>query len=112
RNVATRSVFFHNGQMKSLAEVIRFYDTRDTEPERWYPTVNGVVCKYDDLPRRLRANIDTQMPLDGRPRGSKPPMTEQEMADLEAFLQMLTDADVVKLLPRQATSPHAATATP
>jgi len=104
RNAATRRVFFHNGQIKSLAEVIRFYNTRDTEPERWYPVVGGVVRKYDDLPRRYRANIDTQKPLDGRPRGSKPPMTEQEMNDLEAFLEMLTDKDVVALLPHAAAT--------
>jgi cytochrome c peroxidase len=108
RNVATRRVFFHNGRMKSLAEVIRFYNTRDTEPERWYPSVGGVVQKYDDLPPRLRANIDTQKPLDGRPRGSKPPMTEQEMADLEAFLEMLTDQDAVALLPAHESGSTAA----
>jgi cytochrome c peroxidase len=109
RNVATRGVFFHNGQMKSLGEVIRFYNTRDTDPARWYPKVKGVVQKYDDLPRRFRANIDTQKPLDGRPAGSTPPMTEQEMIDLEAFLEMLTDKDVVALLPRHA-SEHTANA--
>jgi len=111
RNVATRGVFFHNGRMKSLAEVIRFYNTRDTEPERWYPTVRGVVLKYDDLPRRLHGNIDTQKPLDGRARGSRPPMTEQEMADLEAFLEMLTDKDVVALIPRHDPAATAVAAT-
>lgn len=91
RNVATRKVFFHNGKMKSLSDVIRFYNTRDTNPERWYPKVNGIVQKYDDLPTAYRENIDTQMPLDGRAAGSAPPMTEQEMQDLEAFLNILTD---------------------
>ena len=110
RNVATRQVFFHNGKMTSLAEVIRFYNTRDTEPERWYPVVGGKVRKYDDLPARYRGNIDTQKPLDGRAKGSAPPMTEQEMADLEAFLEMLTDKDVVALLPTHATSPQTAAA--
>lgn len=95
RNVATRSVFFHNGKMKSLAEVIRFYNTRDTRPQDWYPQVHGQTVKYDDLPARYRANIDTQAPLDGRAAGSAPPMTEQDMADLEAFLEMLTDQDMV-----------------
>ncbi|MEP6503173.1 MAG: cytochrome c peroxidase [Betaproteobacteria bacterium] len=104
RNVAVRQVFFHNGRMKSLAEVIRFYNTRDTDPARWYPVVDGKVRKYDDLPRRYRANIDTQKPLDGRAVGAKPPMTEQEMADLEAFLEMLTDKDVVALLPHGTTA--------
>ena len=37
RNVTIRRVFFHNGQMKSLRDVIRFYNTRDTNPELWYP---------------------------------------------------------------------------
>ena len=104
RNVATRQVFFHNGRMKSLAEAIRFYNTRDTDPARWYPVVDGKLRKYDDLPRRYRGNIDTQKPLDGRAPGSAPPMTEQEMADLEAFLEMLTDKDVVALLPHGKTS--------
>lgn len=91
RNVATRSVFFHNGKFTSLHDVIRFYNTRDTNPELWYPIINGAVQKYDDLPTKYRGNIDTQMPLDGRPAGSTPPMTEQEMNDLEAFLNTLTD---------------------
>jgi cytochrome c peroxidase len=94
RNVAARRVFFHNGRLKSLRDVIRFYNTRDTRPEDWYPTVNGVVQKFDDLPREYRGNLDTQMPLDGRPRGSAPAMSDQEMDDLEAFLRTLTDADL------------------
>lgn len=95
RNVATRQAFFHNGALKSLKDVIRFYNTRDTNPERWYPTVKGVVQKFNDLPARYRANLDKQMPLDGRKAGSEPPMTEQEMQDLEAFLNTLTDHDLV-----------------
>jgi cytochrome c peroxidase len=49
------------------------------------------VQKYDDLPAAWRVNIDPQMPLDGRKAGSKPPMTEQNMADLICFLETLTD---------------------
>lgn len=91
RNVATRKAFFHNGQLKSLRDVILFYNTRDTQPERWYPTKNGKVQKYDDLPARYRANIDTQAPLDGKKIGAPGAMTEQDMADLEVFLQTLND---------------------
>lgn len=91
RNVATRKVFFHNGQLKSLRDVIRFYNTRDTQPELWYPTKNGEVQKYNDLPQAYRANIDTQAPLDGRKPGSAGAMSEQDMDDLEAFLNTLTD---------------------
>jgi cytochrome c peroxidase len=103
RNVAIRKVFFHNGKMKSLREVLRFYNTRDTQPELWYPVVNGVVQKFDDLPAQHQANIDTQAPLDGRAAGSQPPMSEQDLDDLEAFLRTLTDADVVN----QLNSPQA-----
>jgi cytochrome c peroxidase len=93
RNVATRKVFFHNGAVKSLHEAILFYNTRDTNPEKWYPTVDGVVRKFDDLPPAYRGNIDKQGPLDGRPRESAPAMSGQDVADLEAFLGTLTDAD-------------------
>jgi len=95
RNVATRRVFFHNGQMKSLRDVIRFYNTRDTNPELWYPTVNGVVLKYNDLPPQYRRNIDPQPPLDSRARGSRPAMSDQDMADLELFIRTLTDDDAL-----------------
>jgi cytochrome c peroxidase len=114
RNVATRHVFFHNGVMHSLEQAVRFYVTRDTRPELWYPTVGGkpvahpdpafpryglvttqytggTVHKYDDLPAAYRANIDTQMPLDGRAPGSEAPLTEREVADLVCFLETLTD---------------------
>lgn len=92
RNTATRQVFFHNGYFKSLHDVIRFYNTRDTSPQLWYPTVNGTVQKFNDLPPKYRTNIDTQAPLDGKAAGSQPPMTEEDMQDLEAFIGTLTDA--------------------
>ncbi|HEX7942935.1 MAG TPA: cytochrome c peroxidase, partial [Gemmatimonadaceae bacterium] len=102
RNVATRKVFFHNGQMKSLRDVIRFYNTRDTNPELWYPTVDGVVQKYDDLPSPYRKNIDPQPPLDSRARGTRPAMSDQDMEDLEAFIRTLNDEDVVMDAPDPA----------
>ena len=95
RNVAIRKVFFHNGVMKSLHQVLEFYNTRDTQPQLWYPTVNGVVQKFNDLPAQYQPNIDPQAPLDGRAAGSQPPMSEQDLTDLEAFLDTLTDADMV-----------------
>jgi cytochrome c peroxidase len=114
RNVATRKVFFHNGAIHSLEQAIRFYNTRDTNPEIWYPTAGGrprasadpsfpmyglvttqydggTVQKFDDLAAVYRSNIDSQMPLDGRAAGSAPPMTEQNIADLVCFLSTLTD---------------------
>jgi cytochrome c peroxidase len=91
RNVATRKVFFHNGRIKSLHDAIRFYNTRDTNPELWYPTVDGVVQKFDDLPPEYRDNVDSQKPLDGRAKGAQPAMSEQDIRDLEVFLNTLTD---------------------
>ncbi len=109
RNVAIRQVFFHNGRMNSLRDVVRFYNTRDTNPELWYPVIDGVVQKFDDLPAQYHANIDTQMPLDGRPRGSAPPMTDQDVDDLLAFLHTFTDAD---LSPRPYSNPSSLIAHP
>jgi cytochrome c peroxidase len=103
RNVATRKVFFHNGQLKSLRDVIRFYNTRDTQPELWYPTKNGKVQKFNDLPERYRANIDIQAPLDGKKVGAAGAMTEQDMEDLEAFLNTLTDHYKVPPQPPKAS---------
>ena len=97
RNVASRRAFFHNGQFKSLNDVLHFYNTRDTNPERWYPTVNGRVQKFNDLPVTYIPNVDTQVPLDGRPVGSTPAMTEKDIADLLAFLRTLSDADVTNV---------------
>jgi cytochrome c peroxidase len=114
RNVALRKSFFHNGAMHSLEQVIRFYNTRDTMPELWYPTIGGTpkatpdagfptyglittqytggtVKKYDDLPAGFVGNIDTQLPMDGRAAHSAPPMSEQDVADLICFLDTLTD---------------------
>jgi cytochrome c peroxidase len=116
RNVATRRALFHNGVIHSLEQAIRFYNTRDTRPELWYPTiggrakpkpdpdfpryglittqyVGGAVQKFDDVPPAHRKNIDTQLPLDGRAAGSEPPMTEQQVNDLICFLRTLTDED-------------------
>ncbi len=117
RNVASRQTFFHNGVMHSLEQVIRFYNTRDTNPEIWYPTAGGVakaandaafpayglittqyaggtVQKYNDFPAAYRTNVDSQLPLDGRAAGSAPPMSEQNIADLICFLGTLTDGYV------------------
>ncbi|HLK91841.1 MAG TPA: cytochrome c peroxidase [Polyangia bacterium] len=114
RNVAVRGAFFHNGAMHSLEQAVRFYATRDTRPELWYPTVGGRakakpdadfpryglvtaqyvggrVEKYDDLPAAYQKNLDKQLPLDGRARGAKDPLNEQQIGDLLCFLQALTD---------------------
>jgi cytochrome c peroxidase len=93
RNVATRKVFFHNGQFKTLRDALRFYVRRDTNPEEFYPVgEDGAVQKFDDLPVDLHGNVNTEeVPYDRKP-GQAPRLTEAELDDLEAFLNTLTDS--------------------
>ena len=83
RNAATRSAFFHNGVFHSLNQVVHFYNTRDTNPEFWYPGTGGsgapqatptwalqqtflagaTVRKFNDLPPAHQGNVDEEVPL-------------------------------------------------
>lgn len=95
RNVASRSSFFHNGRFTTLAQALRFYVTRDTDPAAWFPVVDGSVQAFDDLPALYRSNVNTtEVPYDRHP-GQAPRLTDAELADLAAFLGTLTDADVL-----------------
>jgi cytochrome c peroxidase len=93
RNAAARPSYFHNGVFHSLAEVVDFYNTRDTHPQRWYPQVNGVVQVFNDLPEALRANVVQSAPFGPR-AGNRPSMNPREAADLVCFLETLTDGHV------------------
>ncbi|HEY3178427.1 MAG TPA: cytochrome c peroxidase [Casimicrobiaceae bacterium] len=92
RNVATRRVFFHNGRFTTLRDALKFYVRRDTDPAAFYPlAADGTVQKFDDLPSELAANVNTaEVPYDRKP-GETPRLSEAEIADLEAFLNTLTD---------------------
>jgi cytochrome c peroxidase len=85
-------VFFHNGRFASLTDALRFYVRRDTNPAEFFPTEpDGTVRKFDDLPTDLAGNVNTsEVPYDRQP-GEAPRLTEAEIADLEAFLNTLTD---------------------
>lgn len=92
RNVATRRVFFHNGEVHSLQDAVRFYVERETRPERWYPrSADGTVAMYDDLPAVHRANVDVNDAPFNRRREEEPALNEQEIKDVVAFLKTLTD---------------------
>jgi cytochrome c peroxidase len=91
RNVATRQVFFHNGQIKTLREAVTFYVTRDTHPQSWYPIVQGKVQKFNDLPKPHHKNINVQESPYDRKLGQKPALSDQEIDDVVAFLHTLTD---------------------
>lgn len=95
RNVAGRTVFFHNGVFQTLTEVLQFYAERDTDPGKFFPrTADGHIAKFDDLPTRYLANIDTvDAPFD-RKAGDKPALDDAEIRDILAFLRTLNDKDV------------------
>lgn len=91
RNVATRRAFFHNGRFKTLREALRFYVMRDTNPELWYPVVNGTTDKFNDLPPAYRANVNTkEVPYNRKP-GDAPALSDAEIEDVLAFLATLND---------------------
>ena len=92
RNVATRHAFFHNGRFHTLRDALRFYVQRDNDPQKWYPVArDGSVARFDDLPARYRANVDTtDRPL-GAKRGERPIWNEHDISDVIAYLATLTD---------------------
>jgi cytochrome c peroxidase len=91
RNVALTAPYMHNGVFKTLREVVEFYVTRDTSPERWYPIVAGEVVKFNDLPAELSSNVNTsEVPYDRAP-GEEPHLSSAELDQLVAFLNTLSD---------------------
>jgi cytochrome c peroxidase len=85
-------VFFHNGVYHDLKQVLDFYNYRDTDPDKIYPAAaNGGVRKFDDLPAKYAANIDSADPPLDRHAGEKPALTEAEEQDIIAFLKTLSD---------------------
>jgi len=91
RNVALTAPYMHNGYFESLHDVVEFYVTRDTNPERWYPRVHGRVQKFNDLPAEYQANVNTsEVPYD-RKRGESPHLSPREIDQVVQFLETLTD---------------------
>lgn len=92
RNVAKTSAYFHNGKFKTLKDVVSFYVRRDTNPEEWYPrNADGSTNKFDDMPIEYRANVNvTEAPYNRKP-GDAPALNVEEIDDVVAFLNTLTD---------------------
>ncbi len=94
RNVATRTVFFHNGLVRSLREAVAFYAERDVNPGKWYSRDRqGRTRKFDDLPQAYWRNIETGPPFGPR-LGLPPVLSAQDLDDIVAFLGTLTDRPV------------------
>lgn len=92
RNVALTAPYFHNGVFTTLEEVVDFYATRDSDPGRWYPTLGGVVQRFNDMPLAYRANVTQQAPFSTR--NGQAAFTAQDAADIVAFLKTLSDGHV------------------
>jgi cytochrome c peroxidase len=90
RNIALTAPYFHNGVIATLEDAVDFYVTRDTQPARWYPSVNGQVQQFNDLPAQYHGNVNRQAPF-GSPVNGRPHITAQEAADLVRFMHTLTD---------------------
>ncbi len=88
RNVAVRESFGHNGVYKHLRDVLAFYNLRAAAPQRIYPAGET----FDDVPPRYRGNVNVFSPIYNRRVGSPPPLSDQDVDDLIAFLGTLTDA--------------------
>jgi cytochrome c peroxidase len=88
RNVAVRTSYMHNGAFSSLRDVVAFYATRGTTPERWY----GRGPEFDDLPAKYRDNVNVDKAPYSRHRGEAPPIDDGEIEAIVAFLGTLTDA--------------------
>jgi cytochrome c peroxidase len=88
RNVAVRERFGHNGVFKTLREVVAFYAHRAVSPGLVYPPGQ----KFDDVPAKYRGNVNIYAPVYNRPEGSAPPLEDDEIDAVVAFLGTLTDA--------------------
>lgn len=95
RNVAIRQSFMHNGALNSLREVMEFYNTRGTDPARWF----GKGGSFDDVAPEFHDNVNVNSPPLNRKPGSPEALTDAEMEDLVAFLRTLTDERYVALMP-------------
>jgi cytochrome c peroxidase len=91
RGVAVKRSFFHNGAFHALRRAVEFYAERDSDPGKWYArNGDGSVRKFDDLPPRYHANVETDPPFGGH-RGGRPALDASEIDDVVAFLRTLTD---------------------
>ena len=95
RNIAATAPYFHNGSIGTLRDAVKFYVTRDTAPELWFPKgADGQVVKFNDAPPSAQANVNTaEVPYDRKP-GEAPRLDDKEIDDLVAFLKTLTDKGV------------------
>jgi cytochrome c peroxidase len=90
RNVALRQHYMHNAFFTSLSDVVSFYATRASDPQRWY----GPSGVPNDLPAAYLKNLETaQPPFNGSP-STGAVLNAAQISDLVAFLGTLSDGFV------------------
>jgi cytochrome c peroxidase len=87
RNVALRESFMHNGAFSSLREVVSFYASRSTSPQRWYKG-----HEFDDLPAQYREYVNVDQAPYNRHAGARATLDASEIDAIVAFLGTLSDA--------------------
>jgi cytochrome c peroxidase len=94
RNVALTAPYMHNGTLATLQDVLRFYDNGRSEN----PNVSN------DTARRARGEADRRTPRLDRDFRRVDDMSENEMKDIIAFLESLTDSNFDKTIPTRVPS--------
>ena len=94
RNVALTAPYMHNGTLATLQDVLRFYDNGRSEN----PNVSN------DTARRERRDADRRTPRLDRDFRRVDDMSENEMKDIIAFLESLTDSNFDKMIPLRVPS--------
>jgi cytochrome c peroxidase len=95
RNVAITAPYMHNGMIATLPEVLRFYDRGRSE--------NPNVLEQGNGRNGGRTGGQRIATLDGQFRGVRD-MSDQEMADIVAFLEALTDSSFDRTIPERVPS--------
>lgn len=80
----------HNGVFTRLRDVVAFYATRATNPEKWYPGGGA----YDDLPEKYWPYVNNSPAPYNRRRGETPALDEGDIDALVAFLETLSDRNI------------------
>jgi cytochrome c peroxidase len=94
RNVFFTGPYMHNGAFATVGEAIRHH----VDPEKSWDTWDTSHLP-DDLRSTIRRDEETRRKVFATAESAKPSqeLTDQNIRNLEAFLQMLTDRDLKKL---------------
>ena len=79
RNVALTAPYLHNGSLKTIREVIEFYNKRDLEPERWGATDYPETVNHEDM--------------------GDLKLSDQQVDDLIALMDAFTDRTLLEMKP-------------